>query len=159
MILSTGPAGLRTAPDANIPGFDRPSDQDLARWVNLAENIREEPRILTVLAKKHPEAYTEVIAGLRRLAIVARSEEWRSPTEGIGGRPEQLIPGTPGSFSARTDWLTIDSAITSSPIVSTRRSSRSASTLIDSLITSCAGSASRPCWLRRASDTSRAGSS
>lgn len=106
MILNTRPAGLRTAPDADIPGFSRPTDEDLARWVNLAENIREEPRILQVLARDHPDAYEEVVVGLRRLAIVARSEEWRSPAEGVGGRAEQLIPGTPGSFSDRTDWLT-----------------------------------------------------
>ena len=106
MILNTGPAGLRTAPAAEIPGFSVPSEQDLARWVNLAENIREEPRILKVLAKDHPKAYGEVVHGLRLLAIQARSEEWRSPAEGIGGRAEQLIPGTPGSFSTRADWLT-----------------------------------------------------
>lgn len=75
------------------------------RWARVAEAIRAEPRLLALLRRDHPDLYKGVLAGLHALAIRASDEEWRDPAPDKGARPEQLLPGTPGSFSDRTDWL------------------------------------------------------
>jgi phage terminase large subunit-like protein len=81
------------------------TDADRAGWVRFNERCRKEPRLLRFLKREDPVLYERAIAGLRLLAIEARSEEWRSPLSGVGGRPEQLMPGTRGAASDRTDWV------------------------------------------------------
>lgn len=89
------------------PQYSRPAtDEDRARWLHWDKLLREEPEYLSFLKQEEPDLYDALNAELAGLAIKARSQEWRDPTPGIGGRPEQLIPGTPGSFSDRTDWFT-----------------------------------------------------
>ena len=82
------------------------SDEDRARWISVAENLRDDPSLLVTMRERDPELAEKVSRSLRILAIKARADQWRSPIKGIGGRKEQLIPGTEGSFSDRTDWLT-----------------------------------------------------
>ena len=87
------------------PQYWRPAtDEDRARWIQVDELFRAEPEILTYVQDQDPGLYQELLDELAGLAIDARSADWRTP--GLGGRPEQLIPGTPGSFSDRTDWAT-----------------------------------------------------
>lgn len=81
------------------------TDDDRAHLIRFSNYTRSDPSFLPYLEQTAPRSYEKVTVALRLLAIEARSEEWRSPLEGVGGRPEQLIPGTPGSFSDRTDWL------------------------------------------------------
>lgn len=80
-------------------------DEEITRWVMVGEAIREDPRILGWLQDAHPDTYQWVIAGLRELHRRVRAESWRDPRPGLGGRPEQLFPGSPGSFSDRVDWV------------------------------------------------------
>lgn len=94
-----------TRPRTQSPVTREISEEDRARWVQVSEHVRNEPRFLPYLEKKKPELYDKVVRGLHTLAIQARSVQWRDPREGKGARPEQLIPGTPGAFSDRTDWL------------------------------------------------------
>lgn len=82
------------------------TEEERGAWVRIGKLMRERPQILPYIEKKEPKLYRSVVEGLRSLAIEARSDEWRDPEEGVGGRPEQLIPGTQGSFSDRTDWVT-----------------------------------------------------
>jgi phage terminase large subunit-like protein len=82
------------------------TDADRAKWVGYSEHFRAYPEDLAQLKADHEPVYDRFVSGLRILEIEARSEEWRDPSPLIGGRPEQLIPGTPGSFSDRTDWRT-----------------------------------------------------
>ena len=82
-----------------------PANPDIEDWVRIAELLREHPGILDWLEENDPDEAKRIERGLSNLAIEARSAEWRSPVEGVGGRPEQLIPGTVGSFSDRTDWF------------------------------------------------------
>lgn len=82
-----------------------PTDDDRAGWlVEINEWIRDDPEFLPYLEDAAPVLYRQVVDGLHSLAVKAKSQEWRSPAEGVGARPEQLLPGTPGSFSDRTDW-------------------------------------------------------
>ena len=92
---------------------DRPStrvfgrevtDEDRVRWLRFYEECREEPRLLPYIEREHPALHAEAVAMLRALTVEARSDEWRSEIEGVGGRAEQILPGTPGSFSSRSDW-------------------------------------------------------
>lgn len=80
--------------------------EDRVRWVRFYEQARQEPLLLPYIRKHHPALGGVADAMLRAFTIEARSGEWRSPNPAIGGRPEQLLPGTPGSFSDRTDWAT-----------------------------------------------------
>ncbi len=79
--------------------------EEEAEWVQIAEYLRENPGVISWLEENDPEMFRQVEVGLTTLAIEARADEWRSPLDGIGGREAQLIPGTPGSFSERTDWF------------------------------------------------------
>ena len=97
---------MTTIQRLRLPDMREVQEEDRAAWISLAEDIREDPEILGYFEAKNPELYLAVVAGLQSLAIDARSWEWRSAHESVGGRPEQLLPGTPGSFSERTDWLT-----------------------------------------------------
>lgn len=92
-----------TDPQTLDLGTETVSPEDLEAWVRIAEFIRTEPAFLSYLAAEKEDLYDIVSAGLRLFAINARSEEWRDDA-GLGGRPEQLIPGTAGSFSPRADW-------------------------------------------------------
>lgn len=87
-------------PQYSIPA----TDDDRRWWIELGEFCRDEPEFLTFLKAEYPEDYAALEVELAGLAIEARSADWRTP--GLGGRPEQLIPGTAGSFSERTDWVT-----------------------------------------------------
>lgn len=94
----------RLLDSADDPQYSRPAtDDDRVRWIQWDETFRDEPEFLTYLKKDEPELYDSVIQELSGLAIQARSHQWR---DSEGGRPEQLIPGTPGSFSDRLDWAT-----------------------------------------------------
>ncbi len=84
--------------------FD-PGQDPVEFWLQIAEAVRDYPTWLGFVQRTNLRLYTALVDGLRTLAISARSEEWRDPREGVGARPEQLVPGTPGSFSDRTDWL------------------------------------------------------
>ena len=81
-----------------------PDDGDRAFWVSVLEDIRDHPDLLPYLQQEDPETYRWLVDGVTTLAIEAKTDEWRDPDPEIGARPEQLIPGTPGSFSDRTDW-------------------------------------------------------
>lgn len=81
-------------------------DEDRARWVALSEFCRARPQFLPYVEQEQPALYLNLVSGLRRLAIEARNDLWRDPRPGFGARPEQLLPGTEGSFSDRTDWAT-----------------------------------------------------
>ena len=86
------------------PQYRAATDADLAAWVQLGEVFHSEPEFITYLEREEPDLYAEIVSELENLAIQARYQEWRTP--GVGGRAEQLLPGTPGSFSDRTDWAT-----------------------------------------------------
>ncbi len=87
------------------PQYSRLSTpEERAKWIEFGEIFRQEPEFLTYIEKEEPQLYAELLAELDGLAIEAQSAHWRTP--GLGGRPHQLIPGTPGSFSERTDWRT-----------------------------------------------------
>jgi len=85
--------------------FRSASEDERAGWVRLNEFTKQYPKYLPFVEKTNPTLYERLLAGFQSLAIDARSETWRDEREGFGARPEQLIPGTPGSFSDRTDWL------------------------------------------------------
>ena len=74
------------------------------RWAAIAEWLRETPEFFTWLEREDPGSLILLEEGLRELAIEAASDQWRAGA-GVGGRPEQLIPGTEGSFSDRADWF------------------------------------------------------
>lgn len=96
-VVTAGPfAGMR---------LRDPNDIDRAAWAGFAEIAREQP-VLRWVREVDSDVHDWLTDGLRTLAVEARSAEWRSPLPGVGGRPEQLLPGTDGSFSDRTDWLT-----------------------------------------------------
>lgn len=78
--------------------------EDRAHWVRTAEFCRKYDSFLPWVRKKAPERYKQLTTAIRILAVEATHAEWRSSRDGVGGRPEQLLPGTPGSFSDRTDW-------------------------------------------------------
>lgn len=80
------------------------TEEDRTRWVRLAQFCRSYPEFLERVEEKHPKQFKQVCAGFRILAIDAKSGEWRSTKDGVGGRKEQLLPGTRGSFSADTAW-------------------------------------------------------
>lgn len=75
------------------------------RWVSLAEKLRDDPTLLARIRKQDEDLAKRLADGLRSLAISVAGEVWRDTREGFGARAEQLIPGTPGSFSDRTDWV------------------------------------------------------
>ena len=85
--------------------FLEPDDDVRAGWVRCSEFVRQQPQWLPWLKETDKPLYRKITAGIRTLAISARYELWRDPREGVGARPQQLIPGTPGSFSDRADWL------------------------------------------------------
>jgi phage terminase large subunit-like protein len=93
-----------TATVTELPG-SAPTDDQRAGWVWLAEQIRANPDLLPFMKRRDAGLHARVTKGLRTLAITARSDLWRSGPP-HGGRPQQLLPGTPGSFSDRADWLT-----------------------------------------------------
>ncbi len=74
------------------------------RWAAIANELRQNPELFQWIEREFPSVFPSLEAGLRTLAIEARQEEWRAEGS-IGGRPEQLIPGTDGSFSDRADWF------------------------------------------------------
>jgi phage terminase large subunit-like protein len=85
--------------------MERINEEELAGWILIRERIRENPNLLPHIRKTNPRLFARIIRGVRRLAISISRDAWRDPRPGHGARPEQLIPGTPGSFSDRTDWL------------------------------------------------------
>lgn len=99
-------AAIADLPTTRVLG--RPvTDEDRVRWVrfyNLA--LHQEPMLLPYLELHHKDLHRQAIAMLEALAVEAKSAEWRSPNPKVGARPEQLLPGTAGSFSDRTDWVT-----------------------------------------------------
>ena len=84
--------------------FREVTDTDRKRWAQHAHFARTNDEFLPYLRRHYPKRYEQFTAAIRILAVEAKHEAWRSPVEGQGGRPEQLIPGTPGSFSDRNDW-------------------------------------------------------
>lgn len=72
---------------------------ELFTWV--AETQVQDPDAFEAFRLMEPELCAEVEEAMRGVAAEVSSAEWR---EGRA-RPEQLIPGTEGSFSDRTDWL------------------------------------------------------
>jgi phage terminase large subunit-like protein len=70
------------------------------RLAFLAETQVHDPEAFEAFRVMHPDLCADVEEALRGLSIEVSSAEWR---EGAA-RPEQLIPGTPGSFSDRVDW-------------------------------------------------------
>lgn len=81
--------------------------EDLARWVRLSEYCRSRPAFTEWLQQKNPEKHARLLAGLELAAHRQEHAEWRSDDPLLGGRPEQLLPGTAGSFSTRTDWTDV----------------------------------------------------
>lgn len=88
-----------------VVAFSEPDEDERASWVRMSEFTRTYPQWLPHLERTNERLHKKITAGIRTLSIEARTEAWRDPREGHGGRPEQLIPGSPGSSSDRTDWL------------------------------------------------------
>ncbi len=80
------------------------TDEDRRRWVERANFARTHDGYLPYLKEQHPDKYRRMNVTMRVLAVRARFVSWRHSDPTIGGRPEQLLPGTPGSSSTRTDW-------------------------------------------------------
>lgn len=74
-------------------------------WFEIAQFLRDNPGAITWIEENDPDLFRQIEGGLQTQAIEAKADEWRSPIRGFGGRPAQLIPGTPGAFSERTDWF------------------------------------------------------
>ncbi len=93
---------------ATVNTVDLGDDQAVGRqfWEIVAEQLRDDPELLPEIRAEAPELATVIDRGIRSLAIDARLQIWRDPRPDHGGRPEQLIPGTPGAASPRTDWTT-----------------------------------------------------
>jgi len=68
----------------------------------VLEEIRRDSGFLEWLEEHHPELFSELPKIVNRVQSSTRIEGWR----GVHARPDQLLPGTPGSFSDRTDWRT-----------------------------------------------------
>lgn len=81
-----------------VPGL---SQDEIEGIVELNERIREQPRFLPYLKKVSHRDFEDLGAVLKALNERLETQAWRATA-----RSEQLMPGTPGSFSDRTDWRT-----------------------------------------------------
>ena len=72
------------------------------RLMDLLEEVRTTPGFVSWLEKHQPELFVELSAFSRSVRTHATGVAWR----GGQARPQQLLPGTAGSFSDRTDWRT-----------------------------------------------------
>lgn len=68
----------------------------------VLESVRTGNGFLQWLAKHQPDLMAELPKIIQRVRSAQKMERWR----GGLARPDQLLPGTPGSFSDRTDWRT-----------------------------------------------------
>lgn len=68
----------------------------------VLEEVRKGTGFLEWLEEKHEELFDELPSIIHRVQSSHRVEGWR----GVQARPDQLLPGTPGSFSDRVDWRT-----------------------------------------------------
>lgn len=68
---------------------------------DVAEIQVHDPDAFEALRAAEPRLVAEVEEVFRHLSIEVSSAEWRDGA----ARPAQLIPGTPGSFSDRVDWV------------------------------------------------------
>lgn len=100
---------LEPEPYTGLPDPDAEAlhltDDELGRWLEFDRIAREEEEFLTWLEADDPEFYQQISDELSAQAVAAAYADWRDPRDGFGARPEQLIPGTPGSFSDRVDWF------------------------------------------------------
>jgi phage terminase large subunit-like protein len=67
----------------------------------VLEELRKGPDFLEYLEEEHPGLFAALPGIVRRVRASEKVyQEWR----GGQARPDQLLPGTPGSFSDRVDW-------------------------------------------------------
>ena len=81
------------------------SEEEIQVWVDLVEQVEEDPAFLPFLQQEHPEQFEAFVAGVQRMHSLGSTKLWRA-ADGTAGsaRPDQLMPGTPGSAKDRTDW-------------------------------------------------------
>ena len=77
------------------------TEEEREKWLEIVEELRERPKFWSWLREVHPKGYDDLSQAIRSLHRMALQATWRH-----SARPEQLLPGTPGSFSDRTDWRT-----------------------------------------------------
>ncbi len=83
----------------------RLGSQQIEQWLDLLEKIEREPEFLHFMATEHPEQWEDFVAQIQVLHAAGAETLWRAEDGGPGAaRPEQLMPGTPGSVSDVTDW-------------------------------------------------------
>ena len=81
------------------------SDSAIDEWAELLQQIEENPAFLHFLKETNPVLLNHFNSTMGRLHAEAARKLWRSRDGQPGSaRPEQLIPGTPGSASERGDW-------------------------------------------------------
>ncbi len=101
MAAITG-AQLGSQLDALDRRWDRATDEQRARWVTRAEYCRAHPEYTELVRAHDPGRYRQLMSGLIIVGHRAETAPWRDPVH--GGRAEQLLPGTAGSFSSEADW-------------------------------------------------------
>lgn len=69
-------------------------------FYEIAEEARREPEFLPWLYDWHRPVFDTYAQLVRQLHTALRTRQWRDGA----ARPEQLLPGTPGAASDRTDW-------------------------------------------------------
>lgn len=78
---------------------------EIDEWCELLDEIEQEPLFLHWLEQNNPGILEEFRGIMRNVHALAAQKMWRL-ADGTPGtaRPAQLMPGTPGSASDRTDW-------------------------------------------------------
>ena len=82
--------------------WDEATDDERAQWLAISEYCRAHPDYTERVRRADTKRYRQLMAGLVIVGHRAANATWRDQVH--GGRPEQLLPGTPGSFSTNTDW-------------------------------------------------------
>lgn len=79
--------------------------EELEMWIEIIEEAHTNPQFLEYLKEKDPKAFEFFVGQMRRVQSVGARRLWRAADGGPGAaRPEQLLPGTPGSFSRDILW-------------------------------------------------------
>jgi phage terminase large subunit-like protein len=78
---------------------------EIEAWCDLLDEIEADPEFLLWLEAEAPQTLHEFELTLRNIHSLSADKLWRL-SDGTPGcaRPPQLMPGTPGSASDRTDW-------------------------------------------------------
>lgn len=81
------------------------SEEELDAWSQVLEEIDSDPLFLHHLKEHNPQLLNALYGVMKRVHSAAARMLWRSQ-DGLRGsaRPDQLMPGTPGSASDRIEW-------------------------------------------------------